>query len=801
MARQFVVRLRRQGANGPIVANSQVITITDSPAGPISSNAFRDLILQGRINTLDRVANFIKQLTVVTTTTEAPIITTSTTSTTSTTTTKPRTYKIEGVLSYLKQGDFYDFKVSTLTTGDYYSIVIKSTIEGIHPKDIFQMFVRSRDAFLNGFSEGYIDGSETEKPNHIFADKVVWNEKNTLYLVFRAQSPVQTLRLEIRSNVFANTNFAKYAALPFTLELYNYNALILIHRPDPIFIRYIYNTAPYTYTLTVDKFEQGFVQESDNNTPGRSSLQFTPKFTVSTSRPLNIYEIIDLNETPVRWVISILDQPNQNPDVFTAADFQTVESTNTNPNYPGDFNFYYDYTPVTVPEVNDEPDFTIQPRFTANLRAVADNIIDVGYAVGRGYVFPISAAPTSNYAAFFNDPARLFASLDLFEVKDQIGQAPSITNISITNYSVNEGSKIQKLVFELGSSHFNQTTDPNSRYIKRNGVDLGGETGGYTRSFKGIAVDPANGGIHSSIAADLYGDYGSNSERIKDWMANIPIGFRMLWVTYDAMLVADDLHSTAQSLFGGYGFGIQTSGKAKNARCCGIGWQTRGGGPADVQTLTYASPLTKVMELNVTSGSPSQRFSMSFDCYDSESKTIYWFAKPSSGGLDALDFVGPSTGNFDTVANQKKQVTIVLEIKTDFLTEGPENFKIALSKTQNVDEAFYLSDDITIEDTSTTRSEVVSLAPGQSNNVYASSENLRYRVVGGLPNTTYTISVSSSTYNKTLDASGEANDSFPLTVTSGRVTATFRFAGTSNTRTLSYSVVDDLVPYIGNDPM
>lgn len=84
MSKKFVVRLRKGGVAGNIVANSQVITIDPLTTGKIFPSNFADGRLAGRIVTSGRSANFIKGIiprptTTTTTTTRAPGSTTTTT--------------------------------------------------------------------------------------------------------------------------------------------------------------------------------------------------------------------------------------------------------------------------------------------------------------------------------------------------------------------------------------------------------------------------------------------------------------------------------------------------------------------------------------------------------------------------------------------------------------------------------------------------------------------------------------------------------------------------------------------------
>ena len=84
MPKKFVVRLRKGGVAGNIVANSQVITINPLADGQIFPSNFQDGRLVGRIVTTGRAANFIKEIiprptTTTTTTTLAPNRTTTTT--------------------------------------------------------------------------------------------------------------------------------------------------------------------------------------------------------------------------------------------------------------------------------------------------------------------------------------------------------------------------------------------------------------------------------------------------------------------------------------------------------------------------------------------------------------------------------------------------------------------------------------------------------------------------------------------------------------------------------------------------
>lgn len=81
MAKTFIIRLRTGSPTGPIVANSQLITLNIPGTGPISSGDFADNALTGVVQTnSNRVGSLLKQVTCATTTT---------TSTTTTTTTTP----------------------------------------------------------------------------------------------------------------------------------------------------------------------------------------------------------------------------------------------------------------------------------------------------------------------------------------------------------------------------------------------------------------------------------------------------------------------------------------------------------------------------------------------------------------------------------------------------------------------------------------------------------------------------------------------------------------------------------------
>lgn len=105
MSKKFIVRLRKGGVTGNIVANSQIITIDPLTGNTIFPSNFTDLRLQGKLVTNDRVSNFIKTIipvptTTTTTTTAGPGTTTTTTttagpgSTTTTTTTQGTQFSI-----------------------------------------------------------------------------------------------------------------------------------------------------------------------------------------------------------------------------------------------------------------------------------------------------------------------------------------------------------------------------------------------------------------------------------------------------------------------------------------------------------------------------------------------------------------------------------------------------------------------------------------------------------------------------------------------------------------------------------
>lgn len=148
MAKKFVVRLRKGSPSGNIVANSQVITIDPLAGGTIFPSNFTDGRLQGKVTTLDRVANFIKAViprpttsTTSTTTTRAPSAGTTTTTTsppssgtTTTTTTKGRTiytqYKIETTKLSFTEGE---------------TVTVKCYLTAEHPTDRVWLAIRQKN--------------------------------------------------------------------------------------------------------------------------------------------------------------------------------------------------------------------------------------------------------------------------------------------------------------------------------------------------------------------------------------------------------------------------------------------------------------------------------------------------------------------------------------------------------------------------------------------------------------------------------------------------------------------------------
>ncbi len=62
MSKQIIVRLRTGSVTGPIVANSQVITIDGLGSGPIRAQDFEDGLLQGSVSTASQQGAFFKKL-------------------------------------------------------------------------------------------------------------------------------------------------------------------------------------------------------------------------------------------------------------------------------------------------------------------------------------------------------------------------------------------------------------------------------------------------------------------------------------------------------------------------------------------------------------------------------------------------------------------------------------------------------------------------------------------------------------------------------------------------------------------
>lgn len=94
MAKTFIVRLRTGSPTGPIVANSQIITVNGVGSGAIIASDFTDNALTGSVQiNSEKIGYFTKQIfcPTTTTTTTTSTTTTTTSTTTTTTTTAPTT--------------------------------------------------------------------------------------------------------------------------------------------------------------------------------------------------------------------------------------------------------------------------------------------------------------------------------------------------------------------------------------------------------------------------------------------------------------------------------------------------------------------------------------------------------------------------------------------------------------------------------------------------------------------------------------------------------------------------------------
>ena len=134
MPKKFVVRLRKGGVTGNIVANSQVITIDPLNAGKIFPSNFEDGRLAGRIITTNHAGNFIKNIIPRQTST-----TTSTSTSTSTTTRPPQGTTTTTTLGPGQTTTTTTFRGSSTTTtttsSNKYSDIVK--IESITPAEMF----------------------------------------------------------------------------------------------------------------------------------------------------------------------------------------------------------------------------------------------------------------------------------------------------------------------------------------------------------------------------------------------------------------------------------------------------------------------------------------------------------------------------------------------------------------------------------------------------------------------------------------------------------------------------------------
>lgn len=782
MPKKFVVRLRKGGVTGNIVANSQVITINPLTAGNIFPSNFQDGRLAGRITTTNRAANFIKAIiprptTTTTTTTRAPSQTTTTTTLpagsipppttpTTPTTRAPSTGKWEIVSISPRRiiaGQFYTVTISypTLTTdATVFLGIIQVTNSSVIADNKFRPAIED----INAPPQFY------QSPNAI-------NQILSTHTVKAGPAGTFTVKITLQRSLtwllsdFTGFNFFLYDNIYKQLDVWgkgDVNLLPIIGKGaasnitidvDDIYA-YRYSQRKIVVTGLSEGTSYALVLKhwwewADGY--GRSPVAETRKFESTWFLGFNN---AGLNNTE-GWILGGTYSggrfPREQP--VTPGSSQLVNA------------YYYYFTATSAPSKAIPLEVTSDLINVNYLNTIGtNNFTDKQFDAAKQYKFTVSLATGDGRQ-----------HIDANVIKDEIILRDHRPQIRVRIDNVRTLTKTNKLSINIATSRAINSTDLSSRGIRILIAFFGENNNVTSNSFIVSTAKPhqsqyvGNQNTYFDILTPINAGAGGDVEvqlNPAGTYKNGQFGFEMFYYNVGSEPITPVNWPSTYEKIASYR-GVYTIDSASTENIT-------------VTNLVYTPSDGILNETN------NNTLLLSFDITSDVVKTVYW--RIEGQNITADDFDGASSGNFDTKVGTAPITKFPVTARADAAIEGSEVFTIKLYTSNSAGAVpFYTFPQFTIEDTSTRVDELVTLAssevPPFFNNV-----PLTFVVSRAWPNSKFDVIANGNIIKKdlTVDKLGSWTGTIDFSGTPvGELPITFKFAHTGNERISKVKFVGD----------
>lgn len=816
MSKKFVVRLRKGGVAGNIVANSQVITIDPLTAGKIYPSNFADGRLAGRIVTSGRSANFIKGIipkptTTTTTTTRGPNQTTTTTtlspsaprpSTTTTTTSA----KVSTNANYFEIKSISPQKVSAgsaISVTVYYENIASATTmwlgiiqgtgdgvvaDGIYRPDInsiaspsFKLTAMPNTIATQINIPQTAQGSQTVKVT--FKKPLTWllkdfQEWNFCLLKPLQANPAEPGDIEV---IWGNKDLAKRPILtppatPITLSVVMNNPTSsdqgIVYPGETVYINLDGLTVGSKYAVVL----RHWWEWADNfgGPPVLSTRTFTKSWfntsylTSAGSDGWIIGGTFSGNRYPAKMAISKLET-NTVTAYYYPFGATTAAKTISLPVASGLKVNYTNTKDTDVFRVTDDRFKAAQVyKFECMLMDFDGvNMVDVNYGAQIGPITSVNNFAIRDSRPLFqinlDDPTKTkLTAVDRFRIWVRTDRAFDSTNL---------GTSGIRLVVSFFGENNNVTSNSFKFY------------GGYKSNPTAILATnpnfPGNQNFYVDITAqELAWTAANGNERVIDF----------------------ELNSAGVYRSGGFGFVMYAYRIQDQPSPIGTWFSndyikiaeyrnyfTIEGG---AETLSVANPIFSPANGILNETPDNNVLFISFDITASSVRTIYWRAEGPN--ITADDFDGGNSGNFDTVAGTLNVKNAQLKVKADAATEGDEVFSIKLYTSNSLTALpFYtFPTQVTIRDTSISIDEQVKKADSEVAPFY-NNVPIAFVVTSGVRNSQFDIIANGNILmSPFLGDDGSWTGYCDFTGTPpGALTITFKFKATEHIRTVEITFV------------
>lgn len=801
MSKKFVVRLRKGGVTGTIVANSQVITIEPLSAGGIFPSNFDDGRLAGRVVTTNRAANFIKS-----------IIPKPTTTTTSTTTLPPQGTTTTTTLGPGQTTTTTTFRGSSTTTtsSNKYSDIVKIesitpaemfpgnkvTVKIVHPKFTTNQSFRLgifcvQDAGIKDYTlapdlDTFVKPSFYKPP---LVDQIILTD----FVITESSQGSVTIVLEINKNISWLTKpegLTKWTWSIYKSGTWNsagsINPMIISDfRPlDPVLkpvLKPNTNLPEINIVRNNDtSLDQTFILPGEtahiklsNLVVGRQYavvLKHVYEFGSSIVNNTRKFSKTWFNETyrvnagKDAWMIGGISNDYPAKIEINASDLQAVAVAAP----PSVTAYWYTFEAVSTTK-------------TITL-GIANNL----------FVNFINTEETADFtitSSNFRDASQYLFTVDLDDMSTATVVNAFEPNRKIQNRIVLRDTKIQ-ILSTITDNNYKLTRDKQIR------IALGG-----SRDITANDSGPSGLQIVVCVLESTSGQLSSNSFNFGIGFVGDPLPHNSSYPGNQNLTI--DIGSRTK-ISGSFTVSLKPGGTYKNGKFSIDIYMIK----KNVETPDSTTLVSRYVDLftiddsllvpssndvlfnnfvytpanailNETPSNNTLKFSV--DVVATSVQKLYW--KMTGTGIQADDFIAGFSGSFDTKNGTTSIKDFSVIVKADAAIEGDEKFQIAFFTSSTATTPFYTIPTIfTIKDTSTKIDEIVKLS--DTNKTYSPSIPVKFQITNGIRNDSYNIIVNGAIREtKILDENGEAIIDIDFTgVPDVKLPVTFSFKGSGNER-------------------